>query len=296
MTDYQAIQKKRNIVVGGFVIIASLALLWMIMMFGELPVMATEYKSFKIKVQFPSSYGIMEKTPVYYLGYPVGKVINVSPPKPVPTPPPDGPVTHQIVTKLAINKNFNKIPSNVKIKVMKKSMGSSFVELFPPKDPADTYLKEGLDRIQGSVGSTNEFIPEEFQTKLEELVVKMTSLAESVDSIVGDQENQRHIKQTLTNLTNVSRQAAETLQSISKFTDAGTETLNETSESINDSLKLINDIMQKANEGKGSLGKFLNDGRLYENLLESSKELQLLMEELKILTAETREKGIKIKL
>ena len=49
------------------------------------------------------------------------------------------------------------------------------------------------------------------------------------------------------------------------------------------------------NEGEGSAAKVINDGRLYENLLDSSKELQMALEQLKILAADAREKGIKLK-
>ena len=50
-----------------------------------------------------------------------------------------------------------------------------------------------------------------------------------------------------------------------------------------------------SSEGGGSAGKLLNDGRLYENLLDSSQELSLALEQLKELAAQAREKGIKIK-
>lgn len=294
MADYQTLQRKRNIIVGGFVIIAICAFLWMVAIFGELPVAATKFRSFEIVVQFPAAYGIQEKTPVYYLGYPIGKVISVGAPQQVEAP--DGKKYHQIIAGLAIDNKYNFIPSNVKIKVMRRSMGSSFVELFDPEVPADTFLREGMGRIQGSVGSTNEFIPEKTQKKLEVLVVRISSLATSIDAIVGDKDNQQNIKETLANFTDVSQQAAMTLKSIRDFTNAGTNTLEETSESLNNTLKQINTLLAKVSEGNGSAAKLLNDGRLYENLLESSEELKMALEQLKILAAEARDKGIKIKL
>lgn len=293
MTDYNTLQRKRNIVVGGFVLIAVAALLWMVAIFGELPVAASKFRSFNVIAMFPSAYGIQEKTPVYYLGYPIGKVILVQSPQLT-----EGPLgkEHQILVSLAIEKKYKTIPENIEIKVMKRSMGSSFVELFDPEVPAKTFLREGLDRIQGSVGSTNEFIPEKVQKKLETLVVKISSLAASIDTIVGDEENQQNIKETLANFSNVSEQASVTLKSITNFTDAGSNILTTTSENLNDTIVQINSLINKINEGSGTASRIINDGRLYENLLESSEELKMALEQLKILAAEAREKGIKIKL
>jgi len=54
--------------------------------------------------------------------------------------------------------------------------------------------------------------------------------------------------------------------------------------------------LARAREGDGTAARVLNDGRLYENLLDSSRELEMALEQLKILAAEAREKGIRLKL
>ena len=127
MSDYNTIQRKRNIVVGAFVIIASAAMLRMVAIFGELPVAATQLRSFEVLVKFPSALGIQAKTPIYYCGYQIGKVITVA----APQQDDDG-IHHFIRVGLAIDKKFENIPMNVEFKVMKRSMGSSFVELLDP--------------------------------------------------------------------------------------------------------------------------------------------------------------------
>jgi phospholipid/cholesterol/gamma-HCH transport system substrate-binding protein len=297
MTDYNTLQRKRNIVVGGFVLIAVAAMLWLVAIFGELPVAATRLRSFELVVKFPSALGIQGKTPVYYLGYQIGKVISVQAPRRV-----DDEKRHQVVVGLAIDNKFQTIPMNVEFKVMKRSMGSSFVELLDPEfllDPTteDRFLRRGIETaFQGSLGSTNEFIPEKVQKKLEILVVKISSLAASIDNIVGDKENQDNIKVTLANFTSVTEEAAVALNSITKFTDAGTEVMTETSESLNKTLREVNTLVATVNKGEGTVSRLLNDGRLYENLLESSEELKLALEQFKLFAAEAQEKGLKIKL
>lgn len=302
MTDYNTIQRKRNIVVGGFVMIAAAAMLWMIAIFGELPVAATRMRSFEVVVKFPSALGIQGKTPVYYCGYQIGKVITVAAPQLLEGP--EGKVIHQIKVGLAIDKKFQAIPMNVEFKVMKRSMGSSFVELVDPEHPLgdevdkkNRFLRGEIGTaFQGSVGSTNEFIPEKVQKKIETLVVTISSLAASIDQVVGDKENQDNIRVTLANFTAVTEEAAVALKSVRTFTDAGTEVMTETSESLNKTLKEVNTLINAVNEGDGTVSRFLNDGRLYENLMESSKELKLALEQFKIFVAEAKETGLKIKL
>ncbi len=295
MSDYNTIQRKRNIVVGGFVIIAIAAMLWLVLIFGELPVVATQLRSFAIVVKFPSASGIQAKTPIYYCGYQVGKVINVQAPRPIGGP--KGPQQHQVVVGLAIDKGFANIPDNVDFKVMKRSMGSSFVELTDTEFPSKTFLNNQIQTsFQGSLGSTNEFIPEKVQKKLETLVVKISTLAASIDTIVGDTENQNNIRDSLANFTNVTKEAAVTLKSVSDFTIASTEVITETSESLNKTLITLNTLIATVNEGDGTFTRLLNDGRLYENLLESSKELKLALEQFKLFAAEAQKSGLKIKL
>ena len=72
--------------------------------------------------------------------------------------------------------------------------------------------------------------------------------------------------------------------------------ITETSESLNKTLKEVNALISMVNKGDGTVSRLLNDGRLYENLLESSKELKLALEQFKIFAAEAQEKGLKIKL
>jgi len=115
-------------------------------------------------------------------------------------------------------------------------------------------------------------------------------------SSIGDADNKANIKKTLANVSQVTAQATETLKSVKQFSDVGTAKLNDSAENLNDSLVELRRVLEKINSGDSTAAKLLNDGRLYENLLDSSQELQMALEQLKFLAAEAREKGIKIKL
>ncbi len=93
----------------------------------------------------------------------------------------------------------------------------------------------------------------------------------------------------------MSEQATVTLKSVEKFSAQSNESLHETAEALGAAVNEFERILAKINDGEGTLGRLVNDGLLYENLVESSEELRMALEQLKILAAQAREKGIKIK-
>jgi hypothetical protein len=51
-------------------------------------------------------------------------------------------------------------------------------------------------------------------------------------------------------------------------------------------------VLAKVNTGDGTAARVLNDGRLYENLLDSSEELKMSLEQLRIFVNDINEKGV----
>jgi hypothetical protein len=55
-------------------------------------------------------------------------------------------------------------------------------------------------------------------------------------------------------------------------------------------------IAEKVNNGDGTAGKLINDGRLYEQLLEDSRQLGLVLQDVKSFVNESKQKGLPLKL
>ncbi len=303
MVDYNTLQRRRNMIVGGFVIIAFCAFLWMIFIFGELPVVVSKLRSFEILVNFPMAPGVQKNTPVQYCGYQIGKVTAVSPPyiyKDV-----ENRTYHQVKVSLAIENKYADIPSSVDVVIMKRSMGSSYIELqldpdrpleaIDPSRPETAFLTDQLV-LEGTTSSASEFFPKEVQEKIESLVTSISILSENLNDIIGDDENKVNIKAMLANVAKATEQAQKTLISIEKFSDKGAVAVEDVSEQLADALFEIKEVAYKINNGDGTVSRLINDGQLYEDLLDSSEELKLALEQLKIMAAEMNEKGIKIKL
>ena len=69
-----------------------------------------------------------------------------------------------------------------------------------------------------------------------------------------------------------------------------------TSEDFSKTMVELRLILQKVNTGPGTAARFVNDGRFYENLLENTEQLQLLLNEIKTFVEKLNEEGVKVKL
>lgn len=330
MSDYESAQRRRDVIVGIFVICGLTALGWMIFKFGDLPTAVTQLKSFQIYVQFPSAPGVQKDTPVRFCGYQIGRVTHVMAPE-IRKDLETDQEYHQTICVLSINKRYVNIPSNVEVKLMTRGLGSSYIELkvdpdtlpAPPRDPnrADSiYLQEGM-YVQGSAGMTSEFFPEESQEKLNDLVESIGAFIANANDVIGDEENKGNIKATLAHLSEATQNASVTLEKATEMmADAqktladfrtlattGTDTVRSvdakaerlvaalvaTSGEISRAVVQLRLAMEKVNQGQGTAGRLVTDARLYEKLLEGTEQLNVLLKDLKDLLDKVSEKGIR---
>ncbi len=291
MSDYETTQARRSIIVGVFVIVAMCALVWLVFKFGDLPTSVSKLRSFQVFVQFPTAQGVQKDTPVRLSGYQIGRVTEVMAPerrRDLKT----GLEYHQTLVVLSIDKRHVNIPADVEVKLMTRGLGSSYIELtVDPNSQETEYLADGM-LLQGSTGMTSEFFPEESQEKLDKLADDLGTLVNSANSILGDEKNRENIKTSLTNLSDASKQATQTLKELQEFLTAGTDA----SEELSKALAELRLILEKVNSGQGTAARFINDGRLYENLLENTQQMQVLLEELRAFMAKSRDKGLPIKI
>jgi phospholipid/cholesterol/gamma-HCH transport system substrate-binding protein len=330
VSDYEAAQRRRDVVVGIFVVLGLGALGWMVFKFGDLPTAVTRMRSFDVYAQFPTAPGVMKDTPIRFCGYQIGRVTAVQPPR-VREDLNTHQKYHQTLCVLSINDRYTDIPCNVQVKLMTRGLGSSYLELkvdpsnlpAPPRDPNDQsscFLKRGM-LLQGSTGMTSEFFPEESQEKLTRLVEDIRTFVGNANNIIGDPGNQQNLKATLANVSRTSeafpdvvdgaiavmKDGQKTLENFRQLASTGDATLRNTdarvqqliasmvatSDEIGKSVAQLRVAVEKVNSGEGSAGRLVNDGRLYENLLESTTQLNILLKDLKALVDKISEKGLR---
>jgi ABC-type transporter Mla subunit MlaD len=238
---------------------------------------------------------------------------------------------HQTVCILSINKRYVDIPSNVEVKLMTRGLGSSYLEIkvdpeklpAPPRDPnnpSTRFLTNGM-HLQGSTGMTSEFFPEESQAKLNTLVEDIGAFIANANDIIGDQENKGNIKATLAHLSDATKNfslameeatemmadAEKTMAEFRTLASTGTETVKtvdakaerlvgalvSTSGEISTAISQLRLAVEKINQGQGTAGRLITDARLYENLLESTEQLNVLLKDFKDLIDKISEKGLR---
>jgi len=318
VSDYETTQRRRNMIVGVFVVVGVCALIWLIFKFGDLPTAVTRMSSFEVYVQFPTAPGVQTDTPVRFCGYQIGRVTKVMAPE-IRKDMVTGLEYYQTIVVLSIDKTYVNIPSNIDVKLMSRGLGSSYVEIkqYPdkaaepldPNRPETVYLVDKI-LLQGSTGITSEFFPEESQKKLDDLVEGLKALIANANDILGNRSNKENLQKTISNLTEASHEAKQTIEEFREFAVAGTTTLKnvdsktedlvvamvDTSEEIGKASAQMRLILEKINNGQGSAAMLLNDGRFYESLLEDTQQVQLLLEELKSFITQARIQGIPLKL
>jgi ABC-type transport system involved in resistance to organic solvents, periplasmic component len=297
-------------VVGIFVIVAVIAFFWLIFKFGDLPVLVSEIRSYEVKIQFPSAPGVQKDTPVRFCGYQIGTVTDVKPPN-ILQDRNTKQWYHQTLVIISIENQFKDIPDIVDVKLMTRGLGSSYIELsVPPLDVHEgKFLVEG-SLLQGSSGVTSEFFPAESQKKLDDLITGIAAFVKNSNDVIGDAENKANLKAALTNLVEASKQAGDAIRQLQEAAVAGktmlqnadvrtaqlTTSIVTTSDKLGEVMTHLESVLEKIDNGEGTAGKLVNDGRLYEQMLEDSKQLNLVMLDLKSFVAESKGKGIPIKL
>mgnify|MGYP000077960274 CR=1 FL=1 len=326
MSDYETTQKRRNIIVGFFVIIALISLVWLLFKFGELPTVVRKVGSYDVLVRLPMATGIERNTSVRFCGYQVGSVTRIDPPKPLPDLN-TRERKHQTVIVLSIDKQFDRIPADVEIQLVMRGLSSSYIELvqtvFDANADAGPFLTGGMER-QGVVAGGSEFIPEEIQTKIMEVAADLRVLIGHVNTIIGDPENQNHLKESLVHIAEVTAKATGIADQTRKALDDANDTLREfrllaetgrtaiagldekldkavvalagAGEELSETLSQMRLILIKVNEGDGTAGRFINDGKLYESLLENTEQLSSVLKDIRAFLEQSRDKGMPIKL
>ncbi len=318
MVDYETHQKRRNLVVGLFAFIGLLAFAWLIYKFGDLPTAVSEYKSYQVYVQFPEAQGIQKNTPVRFCGYQIGRVTAVMAPELLENLKTEKKY-HQTKVVLSIDKKFRNIPSNVDIQVVQRGLGSSYIKFeekpgeklkpLDPNLPETKYLVDGI-LLQGSSDTGGGFFPKETQDKIDKLANNLNSLIENTNRIVGDPHNQSNIKKALEKLVKVSEDAESALEEFENFSVSGKKAVTEGKNEFNKTLVSVSQateelnktsaqlrvLFEKVNEGNGTASKIINDGRLYESLLESSDELKSLLSDIRKFVRKSEKEGIPMKL
>ena len=354
-------EHKRNLLVALFVIAGLFGLGWLIFRFGDLPAALSRVDAHEITLYFPQAPGIQKNSAVLFRGFPIGLVIAVYPPAPLPDLDNPQHSCYQVPVVVAVSREYQ-VPDNVTPKVFRRGLGGSYLEfvLDDTLPPSEKMLADG-DRLKGFVSEGSEFISETTQKKLDNLIASLISLSvtlqgqldplppEIVDAdpnhirpnlttavmrldqalknanvVIGDLENQRNLKQGLAQFTALAAEMRQAVRDTQNFTAEALTLIKQTSQTIgnidivateiNDNfrqagvkiqnaadqlaqtLKYLDDIFAQVAQGRGTVGRLLNDPQLYDSFNDASQNLTLALAEFRQLVKQWTEQGAKVKL
>jgi len=120
---------------------------------------------------------------------------------------------------------------------------------------------------------------------LKSSIRKMENSVEGMESMLAEDGNMNqlmaNLKSITSNLKKHNEQLAAAMNNIESITDSiARSDLKKTINNTNKTLEQTHQIMEKINQGEGTLGMLVNNDTLYHNLSDLSKELELLLNDL----------------
>jgi len=257
----------------------------------------TNYKTFF--VEYKSVEGLATSAPVTLNGLVIGKVTSITIDE----------KTGVLLVQLQLKTDFPISRSSTASIYEPGFIGGKQIAIVPNFE--DKTLAVDGQKLQGSVklGLTDKVGDQlaPLQEKLEKLLGSTEKLISGLNNVL-DQKGQQDLKLTLAELSKTIEQFHKVSVSVNALLDSNKTQINSTvanlnklsgnfskiSDSLNKAdlgksvrnlnatLAKVDGIMTNLSSGKGSMGKLLNDEAFYQNIKNSTKELELLLQDVRL--------------
>jgi ABC-type transporter Mla subunit MlaD len=187
-------------------------------------------------------------------------------------------------------------------------------EFFP--EESQEKLAGLIDGLQSLIANANEIIGDsDSKDNVKKTLANLADASEQATNTLREYERlaaagTKTLEHVDAKVDTVVASVVGTSDEIKQFAATGTSTLKsvdekaerlivamvDTSEQLSGAMRELQLVLHKVNEGEGSAARFVNDGTFYENLLENTEQLQVMLEEMKAFIAEWRDKKIDVKL
>ncbi|WP_367769286.1 MlaD family protein [Flavobacterium sp. WC2421] len=184
--------------------------------------------------------------------------------------------------QIAIEPNFKdktialsgeKLTGNIKLGLTDKVSD----QLVPLQDKLEKIMDNADKLISGVNNVLDKKAQDDLKISLAELSKTMEQFHKasiSMNTILDD--NKTQIKGVVTNFNKISGDFSKISDSLNKAD------LGKTVKNLNATLAKVDGIMDGIKSGKGTMGKLVTDDALYSNLAKTSKELELLLQDVRL--------------
>ncbi|RZJ67289.1 MAG: MCE family protein [Flavobacterium sp.] len=251
-------------------------------------------------IEYDNVEGLVVAAPVTINGLVVGKIKKIT----------LNNTTAKLLVEIEItNKDFPISKSSTANIYEPGLIGGKQIQIVP--NLADKQLAESGDTLRGqNVPGLTALVGDKLaplQEKLDRVLLELTTTITSVNNIL-DKTSQANLKNTIAELNGTMQQfhkASGSLNSIldnnkgkidnvvtnfekvsSDFnkisTDLEKAELDKAVESLKATLKKVDNLMATIDSGQGTMGKLVKDDALYDNLAKTSRELELLLQDVRL--------------
>lgn len=244
--------------------------------------------------------GLTSSTPVTINGLIVGKVVDIEF---------KDDASGKLQVKLLVDSDFQ-FSKNSKAELYETGLiGGKAIAIVPAFDNAENAISDSY--LEGSVkAGLSELVNQKLtplQEKMETMMVSADELLSNLNNVFDD-ETKINIKTSIGDLRSIISNFKETSKSIDVLVVGNKEKLNttltnvenistnlskvsdsiagsnigKTIKSLESTLKNFDKIIISLEKGEGTMGKLLKDDALYNNLKGASKEMEELLEDIKL--------------
>ncbi|RKR11912.1 phospholipid/cholesterol/gamma-HCH transport system substrate-binding protein [Flavobacterium sp. 90] len=257
----------------------------------------TNYKT--LYVEYNNVEDLSSSAPVTINGLTIGKVNKIT----------INEVTGKLLVELQLKTDFPISKSSQAALYSPSLIGGKQIKIIP--NLAD---KEPVEDGQTLASTVELGLTESLGGKIEPIQQKLDLMLANINTLVGglnnvlDKQGQENLKKSLAELSQTMEQfhrASGSLNSIldtnkgqingvvtnfnkmssnfNKISDSLNKAdLGKTVKNLNQTLAKVDNLMSNLNSGKGTAGKLLSDDALYNNLSKTSKELELLLQDVRL--------------
>lgn len=305
--------RRRNIIVGIVVLLGLGITTWMILLFAGRMASLFAAPGLPVTMKTERADGVTQGSTIYYRGVPAGRVIGV----------------HLESTNqgVVINAEINRqppLPANlVPIIRTQSAFGSAAqIDLEVNGPPAGQLAANAV--LQATYEGSA-LIPKQFTQLAEEvhrqqllehvdqavLSIQQQSeragkLLDSFQQIVGDPQTRNDLRTAVTNMRTATEAAVRVGNNMEKFTgrldrigDKADSSLSDVSGAVaklDGILDRFQSVATKIDQGKGTAGLLVNDPKLYQGLVDTTRELNLTVATLQRVAQQWEQEGVTLKL
>lgn len=148
-------------------------------------------------------------------------------------------------------------------------------------EPLKDKIEKLLNNANTMVGNVNQIMDERTKTNLRnslanlnETMAEFKAISKNTNAILA--ENKSKIGNTMSNFEKTSANFSKVSDSLARLE------LGKTVKNLESTLANVNALMHDVQSGKGTMGKLMKDDALYVNFSKTSKELELLLQDLRL--------------